>query len=604
MNTEKLKRKIQSSLLWLRGIAVPLLLGGAGGGLVSCSDFLEIKDLNTILLEDYWTQKSDVDNVVTGCYAALLGNDIRERMMVWGEGRSDNVAGGMNIVNQVNLYNVLRENITAMNTYTTWDAFYTVINRCNTALKYAPMLGAVDPSYTPADLKATIAEMTALRSLCYFYLIRTFRDVPYSSEAFTDDDQRMDLPAMPFYDVLDSLIVDLERVKDNAVTRYPLTEPRDQTGRITRDAIYAMLCEMYLWKQDYANCVRYADMVIESKKAAFLEDVGTSRSTITAREAELMLERTNGYPLVCDNLNSSSYGDAYRDIFINGNSHETIFELFYDDNPASSGHTANKAISFLYGHNREKKGAFIASTLVSEDAAKDKGRTVYDDANKALDSRLYTNCSSSSGYITKYSTSRQELTADKSKVSENEESVRRTYYADGENGSKWVIYRMSDIMLLEAEALCQQLTDGTDSIATSMNKALLDKAFSLVNAVNKRSICKTTLQAADTLKRSSYNTKERMESLVERERQRELMFEGKRYYDLVRYSMREGNTDHLLSAMAKRDDVNSTYVSNFFKKMDAIFWPYNYEEMRVNRNLKPNPAFGTGENDSYEKTAK
>jgi hypothetical protein len=35
--------------------------------------------------------------------------------------------------------------------------------------------------------------------------------------------------------------------------------------------------------------------------------------------------------------------------------------------------------------------------------------------------------------------------------------------------------------------------------------------------------------------------------------------------------------------------------------MDAIFWPYNYEEMKVNRNLVANPAFGTGESTSYEK---
>ena len=159
-------------------------------------------------------------------------------------------------------------------------------------------------------------------------------------------------------------------------------------------------------------------------------------------------------------------------------------------------------------------------------------------------------------------------------------------------------------MLLEAEALCQQMTEGTDSAAVSMNREKLDKAFQLVNAINKRSICKNTLLAADTLKRNNYNSKSQMESLVQRERRRELMFEGKRYYDLVRYAMRAGNTNEFASIMSNREDVNQGFVSNFFKKMDAIFWPYNYEEMRVNRNLVPNPVFGTGENESYEKTSK
>ena len=157
-------------------------------------------------------------------------------------------------------------------------------------------------------------------------------------------------------------------------------------------------------------------------------------------------------------------------------------------------------------------------------------------------------------------------------------------------------------MLLEAEALCQKMAEGTDSATIALNNPLLDKAFILVNAINKRSICKAQLTDADTLKRSTYNTKQLMEELVERERRRELMFEGKRYYDLVRYSLRDGNTDHLISAVSSRDNVNADFASNFFKKMDAIFWPYNFDEMKVNRNLKPNPAFGTGENESYEKS--
>jgi len=89
---------------------------------------------------------------------------------------------------------------------------------------------------------------------------------------------------------------------------------------------------------------------------------------------------------------------------------------------------------------------------------------------------------------------------------------------------------------------------------------------------------------------------------VQRERQRELMFEGKRWYDLVRYSLRAGNTEPVIAAVVKRDDVNATFAQNFFKKMDAIFWPYNNDEMKVNKNLVPNPVYGTGESTSYEKT--
>jgi hypothetical protein len=92
-----------------------------------------------------------------------------------------------------------------------------------------------------------------------------------------------------------------------------------------------------------------------------------------------------------------------------------------------------------------------------------------------------------------------------------------------------------------------------------------------------------------------------MEELVLKERQRELMFEGKRWYDLVRRSMRDGNTDVLTAAAGRRDGINSQYVQSFFGSttngMYAMFWPYNDEEVKVNLNLAAvqNPAFGSGE---------
>ena len=148
------------------------------------------------------------------------------------------------------------------------------------------------------------------------------------------------------------------------------------------------------------------------------------------------------------------------------------------------------------------------------------------------------------------------------------------------------------------------MKDGNDDDIVAYNEPLLNEAFNLVNAVNKRAICKATLADQDTLKLADYSSKLQISQLVKRERQRELMYEGKRWFDLVRYAMRSGKTDEVVTAVGRRDDVNSQFAQNFFKKMDAIFWPYNYEELKVNHNLVQNPSFGSGENSSYEKTAK
>ena len=36
--------------------------------LSSCSDFLDILPMNEVVLENYWTEKSDVTSVVNSCY--------------------------------------------------------------------------------------------------------------------------------------------------------------------------------------------------------------------------------------------------------------------------------------------------------------------------------------------------------------------------------------------------------------------------------------------------------------------------------------------------------------------------------------------------------
>ena len=572
-------------------------------GMASCADFLEIKPQDTIVLEDFWGEKADVENIVTGCYSAMQTEDMIKRMIIWGEVRSDNIQSGNNINSDGELYDILKETLTAMNKYTTWDGFYTVINRCNTVIKYAPGVAQVDPSYTDGDLRATIAEVSALRDLCYFYLIRTFRDVPYSEEAFTDDDQKMDLPATPFETVLDNLIADLEKVKNDAVNRYPEDKKGYQTGRITRDAIYAMLSEMYLWKKDYDNCIKYAEMVIQSKKA-YEEEMRNKngRMTGSASSQATIEARLNGYPLVNDRIQGTRFGDAYDEIFVEGESKETIFELAFDERPQSNSMPANKAIGSLYGNSQSTKGLITASSRLQGDLKSPTGTVLFETKDKDLmnDARLFQNYSIDDEAISKYAV--QSLSID---ASGGDTKITASYgsrYATDNNGSNWIIYRLPDIMLLEAEALCQQMEEGGDSATIAHNKPKLDKAFNLVNAINKRAICKAILTDKDTLKPSNFNTKSLMEGLVQRERQRELMFEGKRWYDLVRYAMRAGNTTPVIQAVTQRDDVDATFAQNFFKKMDAIFFPYNNQELKVNHNLVPNPVYGSGENKSYEKT--
>ena len=584
----------------IKGMTAIALLAPASALFFSgCTDFLEVEPRDLIVLENFWNEKADVDNIVSGCYSAFQSRDCISRMIIWGEARSENMAPGTNTTNDANLLNLLNENITAKNSYTNWLRFYDVINRCSTVIKYAPKVASIDPGYTESELNATIAEMTALRSLSYFYLIRTFRDVPFSREAYTDDDQQMMLPATPFNQVLDSLIYDLESVKDMAVERYPSITPLYQTGRITKDAIHAMLCEMYLWKQDYDNCIKYADLVIASKRK--IADEIEKMSRTTSSQSGESDTRTNGYPLITDQYSTTTFGNAYRYMYASDiesasslTNQEVIFQLVFDD--YSNNMPKNAVLNDFYGTQSSPQGWLKPSDYIVEDIAKTSGRTVFEDKNKKMDARMYEfiNTSSSNPSINKYTRRNTYVNGSTS----NPEAEYGDLWSDGDNRSNWIIYRLADIMLLKAEAITQKLREGSDQETINYNEPYIAQAFSLINAVNKRSVCQTTL--TDTLVAGDYVTKVQIEDLVLRERQRELMFEGKRWYDLVRLSRRQGSTSTLVQSALKKVTTGSGLISNKLSKMDAMYWPYNYEEMKVNTYLVQNPAFSSGETSSYE----
>ena len=75
------KKSVRAGLISLLSPLCTLLF------FTSCSDFLEIKSQSEIVLEDFWSEKADVDNIVAGCYSRLQGSDCIHRMIVWGECR-------------------------------------------------------------------------------------------------------------------------------------------------------------------------------------------------------------------------------------------------------------------------------------------------------------------------------------------------------------------------------------------------------------------------------------------------------------------------------------------------------------------------------------
>jgi starch-binding outer membrane protein, SusD/RagB family len=561
----------------MRSIRYAVLSLALVAGMSSCQDFFDILPLSDIVLEGFYTEENDITSVVTSCYAGLETADCINRMAVWGEMRSENISSGSNLSNDES--QILKENITTTTKYSNWLSFYTVINRCNTVLYYAPLVNEKDPNYTASEMNANIAEVKAIRALCYFYLIRAFRDVPFVTEPSIDDSQDYHVAASSFSDILNFLIDDLDAVKDNAIRRY--SDDINNTSRFTRYSIYALLADMYLWKGEYAKCVELCDKVIAYKTELYKDEVAAQASNTD-------LELYTGIPLISEEFSGSvSCGNSATQIFGEGNSFESIFELNFVQNQS----VANTFVANYYGNSSTSLGYFSATSFLIENLASGANKIFKNTDCRPLS---YIQKATTTQYaISKYTCS---MVSFSKPLSSDATSPTVGVSPRSGNYANWIIYRLTDIVLMKAEASIQlgkSFINDTVPSATTM-KPYLQTAFRMVSAVYNRANNKTTA-STDTLKYSSYNTVSAMEDLVLLERQRELMFEGKRWFDLVRLARREGKNDNLITFATKKQTSNLNPIKIKLSSPDGLYFPYSESELKLNPLLIQNPAYETDE---------
>jgi hypothetical protein len=566
-NNNKGKRSLATTV---GKLAAALLLLPAPFFVSSCSDFLDIMPLNDVVLENYWTEKADVTSVMNSCYESLENSDAMARLIVWGELRSDNMRAGASVSNDIN--EILKENLLPSNSYCNWSTIYQCINRCNTICHYAPMVQAIDPNYTEEEMLANVAEATTLRALSYFYLVRTFRDVPYSTQPSISDDQQYILPATPFNAVLDSLTESLESVKGNAVRRYYTDESPNayqNSCRITRWAVYTLLADIYLWKGEWDKAISYCDLVIDYKRQQYketLEREGNINNIALIDSIPMILEKPVG---------STVCGNAYNEIFGDGNSFESIFELYFN----STQRQKNSWVSNYYGNNNNTLGNLSGPDFLFKDVATGQN-TVF----KKTDGRAYESAElTSSRYaITKYA--RRNVFYTTQNVT-TEKDLQLTSTRRSSSDANWIIYRLSDVLLIKAEALIERSQPGD-----------LDAAYALIDIVNKRANDAVGGTRGSTLTKSDYiDSKAAMEDLLLEERQREFLYEGKRWFDLVRFARRDGDNSRLINLSTRKYLENVNAIKIKLADPNIIYFPYAKNELKVNPLLKQNPAFTTGE---------
>lgn len=511
----------------------------------SCDDFLNIMPLNEVVLENYWENEDEVVSVVASCYSAMTEYAFMERVLMWGELRSDNVIQGS--IYGEDWEKLMEGNILPTYSICSWGSFYNVINLCNTVLHYAPEVLERDPDFHESEWLALRSEVLSIRALCYFYLARTFRDVPLILEPTIDDSKSFHITQSSHDIVMQQVLDDLLLAEAYAVKEFH--EDTYTKGRITQIAVWSMLADVYLWMENYDKCIEYCDKVIAQK----------------IEEAERVGMRYDGnYPLIANQNNGSITNKhyAYSQIFGAGNSFESIFELQFTKDIRANDILPNYFV-YLEGNAIAR---FQAANFIGENMK--VGNTVW----AASDIRAAESIKNQTTTfpIMKYTA-----------INIDEVGSVSAYTIRNQNYANWIFYRLTDVMLMQAEALVER-NDSND----------LAFAYDLYSSVYNRANLTSPIKSYEAL--DAVPTRQQMRENVLAERQRELMFEGKRWFDLVRKARRDGTNNAMLN-LATRKYTNPGSVSSKWMPTDMLYLPVHKDELKVNPLLVQNPAYITDE---------
>lgn len=622
-----------------------LLVAGAvvvlGGGMTSCEDYLTLYPTTSITEEEFWNTRNDVNNVRASAYYQLT--QCTGKILAWGEFRSDNVE--LSDMSKAN-YRYMQEAVLqpSENLYD-WSAFYKGINFCNKVLEHGQQMvdKGTDPSFTNVEWQPMKAEMVSLRALYYFYLVRSFRNVPFVRHSISTDAEALVAreKAVPGQEIMDSLIHEVEAVLPTAAINYGRNS--SNKGRWTRTSIHALLADMYLWRAGMVYKGREKGFPVVNEKgdtlsAAQEKSLATDLMKKTISHADYVIKeqmdefklnldlnnvpqddkrRAQTYPLIQSEASSFGILDAgYSEVLGSQNSSESVFELQYDGVNVKNG----VITEMFYGNSGSggyKSGLMLANpSLFSKDApvdpAKGYGRTDMRFVSYTLrtDESAKTNAVSivkgaaKSVFITFSGTALGDITKSAGSYSFQQASSQST---------NWPVYRLSDMMTLKAEAMARLAGFGLPDYPERDTYRILDELFRRNNptadtvAAASNLFCKRLRSykyfKAEDDKENGNGWKKRYEDygsplkLAFNERQREFLGEGKRWYDIVRECEFRGATKDVLSDWVGLSSV----VRNRLRSLWSLYNPIYLEELKVNGKEYGSKTGQLTQNPAWEK---
>lgn len=493
-------------------------------------DFLEVTDENRLNPDVFWETGDHARRAIIGAYSPLANQFAWGRMMIIHTMyRSDatNPIPAQGIATDAANFSI---EPTFARLSEIWGEFWKTILRTNTILVEVPTIE--DLSFSDQERDNILGEAYFLRAFQYFYLVTMFRNVPLITEPALLLDEVKNAPAEP-EKVWQQIISDLKM----AQSLLPDDWDGANTGRATRDAATGLLGKTYLYRSGIDNTDEYSLAAAEFKKIIDTEGVL--------------------YDLMPDH--ADNFGDDQE------NNRESLFEIQYDDHTIGWGADTDSDLrTAAWEPDLAPPGFTSQSGMLINTWVRD-AFLAEQTIDGEIDPRTFNTILWNEPGVMVYEVPFQEAFSDLNTV-----AVRK--YLDFRPGKEqsdfgfagfpsvinWRIMRYADILLMYAEAENEANPGGP-------------LALEALNKVRDRSGMPPKPASGQATLRQQ----------IRDERVLELIFEGDRFHDLLRWG---------LIPDAITDDMKSNMGGSQYKP-GREYLPIPQIEIDTNPLYKQNPGY-------------
>lgn len=490
----------------------------------SCKKFLDEQPQGLYTISEFYQTEEQAKLAINACYEPLSFANSDNRLWVVTDVVSNDATKGGFPGDQADIelisdFQFFPDN---GNLESIWSIYYEGISRCNMVLKYVPDINMDD-----ALQNRILGEAYFLRGYYYFQLCNIFGNIPLVLEPLPADEmQVVNLPQQDVYLHIETEFISAYEFMELAIEQNPSIYSIGELGRGTPAAAKALLSKTYLFEKKWDNALEITENL-----------------------------SSYGYTLM------PIYQHNFNVLFDNNN--EQIFQVQHlaDQSPVL-GSRLNQWLAPRsqngYGFDEPTQN-FVDEFELTTDSVYDprldytlgrEGHTWFDDIP-------YNPSWSSTGFNQKKTLQ---------PLSEIPKSTK------GDANLNFTIIRYAEILLIQAEALCE-----TGNCA---------EALIPLNKVRKRAresyLFDESLPGYGTIPQGllpDVTTTDQVNLLaaIRHERRVELGFESMRYFDIIRYGKQYAE-----SAFIDKD--------NFVYEIHKVF-PIPQSEIETNKNITQNYGY-------------